>query len=262
LALLDRARALDPRSANIAQSRLFTLVRLGRHADAVRAGDEVRALTPGDMQSIQYQAMAYLALGDVANARRVIREALAIVPPPAMVAQLAGFFEMSWFLEPAEQQLLFRLSPAAFDHDRAWWGQSLATAHWDAGDRSRSRAYADSALAPTIQQMKDSPDGGQTNALYGLMLAYLGRREEALQAGLRGLSAATARGDIAEVGYTHIIVTRIYLVFGMLDEAVETLQKIEERPQHYSAAWMRLDPMFRPLKGHPGFEAMLRRMDS
>ena len=37
-------------------------------------------------------------------------------------------------LEDRERQLVFRLTPSAFDNDRAWWGQSLSTAYWQRGD--------------------------------------------------------------------------------------------------------------------------------
>ena len=260
LALLDRARTLDPRSVSIAQTRLFALVRHGRFAEAIQAGEAARLLKPDDLQSVQFHAMAYLALGDLAGARRVVREALAHVPAPALAVQLAGFFEMSWMLEPAEQQLVFRLSRAAFDNDVAWWGQSLATAYWDAGDRARARAYADSALATSLRQLEESPDNGQSNSLYGLMLAYAGRREDALRYGRLGLEGSLAAGDAPQITYARLLLTRIHLVFGDLDAATGVLEELVRYPHQYSAAWMRLDPMFAPLKGFPRFEAMLRGM--
>ncbi|MGE5927414.1 MAG: protein kinase domain-containing protein [Gemmatimonadota bacterium] len=262
LGLLDRARALDPRSASVAQSRLFTLVRHGRYRDALAAGDAVFELTPTDLQSVQFHAMAYLALGDLDKARAVVRRALGVIPPPLLVAQFAGFFEMSWMLEPSEQQLLFRLNPAAFDNDRAWWSQSLATAHWDAGERGRARAYADSGLAASYAQVQDSPDGGQTNSLYGLLLAYLGRHDEAIEYGRTGLRASIQRGDAPQAVYAHILLARIHLIFGELDAAAAALDEVAANPHQYTAAWMRLDPMFRPLRGHARFESMLKRMES
>ncbi len=260
LALLDQAQRLDPRSESIAQARLFALVRHSRYRDAITAGEIARELSPGDLQASQFHAIAYLSLGDLPGARTVVREALRSVPAPALVGQFAGFFEMSWMLEPEHQQLLFRLSPAAFDNDRAWWGQSLATAYWDAGDRPRARAYADSALAPTLAQLQDSPEVGATNVLYGLMLAYAGRRDEAIRYGRAGVEGSIRGGDGPQIVYSHILLARIYLAFDMRDEAAAALAGIEKTPHQYSAAWMRLDPMFRPLKGHPGFEAMLTRM--
>jgi tetratricopeptide (TPR) repeat protein len=260
LALLDRARTLDPRSVSIAQTRLFALVRHGRYTDAIQAGEAARALKPDDLQSIQFHTVAYLALGDLAGARRVIRESLAHVPAPALVVQLAGFFEMTWALEPAEHQLVFRLSRAAFDNDVAWWGQSLATAYWDSGDRVRARAYADSALATTYAQLQDSPDNGQSNALYGLMLAYTGRRDDALRHGRAGLAAAIEAGDAPQIAYTRVLLVRIHLVFDELDAAAAEIEALVQHPHQYSAAWLRLDPMFRPLRGHGRFEATLARL--
>jgi TolB-like protein/tRNA A-37 threonylcarbamoyl transferase component Bud32/tryptophan-rich sensory protein len=262
IALLDRAQELDPRSSSIAQSRLFALVRHGRYRDAIAAGETARELSPGDLQGTEFHAMAYVALGNLSAARSIVREALKTTPAPALVGQFAGFFEFSWMLEPEHQQLLFRLSPASFDNDRAWWGQSLATAYWDAGDRPRARAFADSALAPSLAQLQDSPEVGATNILYGLMLAYVGRRDEAVRYGRAGLAGSIRAGDGPQIVYAYILLTRIYLAFDMRDEAAATLRGIEAAPHQYSAAWMRLDPMFRPLDGHPEFEAMLKRLES
>ena len=39
----------------------------------------------------------------------------------------------------AERSLLFRMTPAAFDDDRAWWGQALATAAYQQGDKARAQ---------------------------------------------------------------------------------------------------------------------------
>ena len=56
--------------------------------------------------------------------------------------------------------MLFRLTPAAFDNDRAWWGQSLATAYWERGNAAMARVYADSALPTSKSQLDVAPDGG------------------------------------------------------------------------------------------------------
>ncbi|MBA2292437.1 MAG: hypothetical protein H0W15_08280, partial [Gemmatimonadales bacterium] len=53
----------------------------------------------------------------------------------ALLAYFAGYNELGWALESPEQELLFRLSPAAFDTDRAWWGQSVAIMASQRGDK-------------------------------------------------------------------------------------------------------------------------------
>ncbi len=74
---------------------------------------------------------------------------------------------MSWIMEDNDRQLVFRLTPQAFDNDRAWWGQSLATAYWQAGDTARARAYADSAMAESKRQADDSPATGNSRCSTG-----------------------------------------------------------------------------------------------
>ena len=95
---------------------------------------------------------------------------------------------MSWILEDRERQVLFRLTPSAFDDDRAWWGQSLATAYWQQGDTARARAYADSSLAMSRQQAEATPDDAELQVLYGLVLALAGKPAEARAAATRALA--------------------------------------------------------------------------
>ena len=48
-------------------------------------------------------------------------------------------------LDEAQQQLLLRLTPSAFDGDRGNWGLELAQTYALRGDRLKARVYSDSA---------------------------------------------------------------------------------------------------------------------
>ena len=76
-----------------------------------------------------------------------------------------------------------------------------------------------------------------------------------------GLQGALKAGDAPQIAYAQVLIARINLVFGDLDGAAAVIDELAKYPHGYSAAWMRLDPMFRPLKGHPRFEATLKRME-
>ena len=259
LAKLRKALSVDPRSPSLAQSLLFTLVRFGKYREALEAAKTTAALSPDDLQSLHFEAMTHLALGDLAGARAVIRRGLAAVPAPALVSQVSGFFETAWMLEDREQQLLYRLTPAAFDEDRAWWAQTLATSHWDAGNRTRAVAYADSALAPTEVQVRANPGDAQLQALYGVMLAYLGRRQEAVAAGRRAADLLVASRDLRNLPYIYVQLARIHLALGELDPALHIVEKELNSSAQFTPGWLRLDPMYRPLRGNARFEALAGR---
>ena len=255
LTKLERARELDPRSERTLSLLQRALVYSRRLAEAVEVSDAYIALSTTDADAAQWQAIVYAASGDVAAARRSANAAKARgIPAPVLVAQFAGILETSWILDRPDQEVLFRLTPAAFDNDIAWWGQSLATAHWDAGHKAIGRAYADSALAESRAQSEGAPQDSQLLALYALMMAYLGR-PEAVAEGERALSL-TLNPDGTDAAYeTHQLV-RIHLALGQQERALDYLEKLATMPHHTSAAWLRLDPAFAPLKGNPRFEKL------
>jgi pentatricopeptide repeat protein len=51
---------------------------------------------------------------------------------------------------------------------------------------------------------------------------------------------------------------RIYLATGRLNDAMDLLEEMQKHPTPITPAWMKLDPMFAPLKGNPRFEKMVR----
>ena len=255
LAKLERARELDPRSGttlgNLQQAYIFT----HRYAEALDAGEAARALVPGDLNLVEWQVIAYAAQGDMRAAREVLRSALdgGGFTAPAVAAFFAGYQELGWTLEEREQQVLFRLTTTAFDDDPAWWGQSLATAHWQKGNAGLARAYADSALATSRAQVEAAPLDAQLHALYAVILAYLGRGEEAKATIARAEELVTGAANGDYVAFQGI---RVALALGDTDDALNRIEEILKRPYYVTPAWLRVDPTFASLKGNPRFEQL------
>ena len=64
--------------------------------------------------------MIYLARGDLAGARAVLRAVPPEVDPAALVVYVANYGGLGWVLDEAQQQLLFRLSPARSTTTGPW----------------------------------------------------------------------------------------------------------------------------------------------
>jgi tetratricopeptide (TPR) repeat protein len=187
----------------------------------------------------------------------VVRSAVtAGVSAPEIAAYFGGYFEVAWTLDEPEQLLLFRLTPGAFDDDRAWWGQSLSTGYWTRGEFELARAYADSALAASEAQARDAPNDPQPWALYGLMLAYLGRKAEAMTSVEHALTRMTSNPNDGTSTYSRHIAIRTYIALGEHEKALDLLVQLVKAPYHISPEWLRLDPTFAPLRGNPRFEKL------
>jgi eukaryotic-like serine/threonine-protein kinase len=254
---LERAREIDPRSAPtlVALQQMYVLQR--RYQEARDIGQAAMTLVPGDINIVEWQAMGYLGQGDLKGAREVIRAAIDRGnPAPAVAAFFGGYQEVSWALEDAERQLLFRLTPAAFDNDRSWWGQTMAIAHWQQGNLAQARAYADSALPATAAQVAASPKDGQTHALHALMLAYVGKKAEAVAEAKQAV--AMESGGIGNQNYDMLLLIRTYLAVGEPDLAMDEIELVLKRPYILTPAWLAIDPTYRVLKGNPRFEKLVK----
>ena len=144
---LARAREIDPLDKRNLGSLIRAQLYTGQHDEALATAKELQALGTTSYAGMQWIAAAYLANNDLDGAKRAIAELTKDVPETEVVAYFAGYHELAFLLSDQQRQLLYRLTPASFDDDRAWWGQALSTAAWQQGDRARAAAWADSSRA-------------------------------------------------------------------------------------------------------------------
>jgi serine/threonine-protein kinase len=248
---------LSPRSVAAAVRIVETLLFLRRYPEALEASDRALALAPTSLNNLGLRSMIYLARGDLAGARAVIRAAPKDVPPTALLAFLATYYDRSWVLDDAQQQLLIRLTPGAFDDNRADWGICLAHTHALRGDRVKARAYADTARMAFEAQLRESPDDATLRVLLGVALAYLGRRVEAVREGERGVALLPIAKDAYHGAYPQHQLARIYILVGEPEKALDQLEPLLRIPSYLSPGWLRIDPTFDPLRGNPRFERLV-----
>jgi len=253
---LERARELDPRSVGTASQFALNLARLRRYPEALVAADRALALAPNDLSAILGKVQVYLAQGDLAGARAVLRAVPSTVQPTALVAWFASYSDLYWVLEDAQQLLLLRLPPSAFADQRAIWAIVRAQAYHLRGDLAKARIYADSARLEFEAQLRSAPEDAQRQAILALALAYLGRKAEAIAAG----EGATAMLPISTDGvlgpYIQHQLVRIYILVGEPDKALDRLEPLLRIPYDLSPGLLRIDPTFDPLRKNPRFQRL------
>jgi serine/threonine-protein kinase len=255
---LEIARRLDPRSARVVGELHRTLNSLRRYPEAIAVGNDVLALVPADLNVIETQMMAYLGQGDLPGARSVLRAVPATLAQPAVVAYLATYNDLYWVLNDEEQQLLLRLPASAFFDDPAAWGSVKMQTWWMRGDKAKARAYADTARVAFEAQLKVAPEDPQLLVLYGLALAYMGKKAEAIAAGERSLAIMPISKDANSGAYDQHQLARIYIMVGEPEKALDQIEPLLKIPYLLSPGWMRIDPAFAPLKGNSRFERLAK----
>jgi serine/threonine-protein kinase len=255
VAHFTRAQALDPRSIVIGRRLAYTLLRLRRYPEALAACDRGLVLAPENLGIIENKAMVMLAQGDLPAARRVVSEAAAHIDPTTVVALFGNFYELYWILEPEQRDLLLRLTPSAFG-DRATWAIVLAQTYRLQGDRARTRAYSDSAVAAFDERIRGTPSDPQSHVFRGLALAYLGRKAEAIAEGEKAVALQPITTDTYLGPYIQHQLVRIYIEAGEPEKAVDRLEPLLRMPYYLSPAWLRIDPAFDPLRTNPRFRKL------
>jgi len=92
--------------------------------------------------------------------------------------------------------------------------------------------------------------------LYGLALAYLGRKAEAIAAGEKSLALMPISKDASNGAYDQHQLARIYIMVGEPEKALDQIEPLLKIPYQLSPGWLRLDPAFAPLKGNPRFDRL------
>jgi tetratricopeptide (TPR) repeat protein len=112
-------------------------------------------------------------------------------------------------------------------------------------DRIKNDLYRDSG--------EYSPHG-----LYGLALAGLGRKNEAISEGKRAVELLPVSKDAVWGPHRLETLAVIYTLTGEQDAAIDQLEYLLSIPARFSAEMLRLDPLWDPLRNHPRFKKLLK----
>ncbi|MFY9550815.1 MAG: protein kinase [Thermoanaerobaculia bacterium] len=254
---LRQAERLDPRSVGTLRELGSTLLYLRRYPEAREALDRGLALAPAHLDLIELKAMTFLAEGDLAGARAALKAVPKDVEPTALVAFLANYSDLSWVLDEGQSELLLRLTPSAFDDDKGTWSICLTQAYALRGDAANVHTYAEEARKTFEEQRRATPNDAQRHVFLGLSLAYLGRKEEAIREGQRGVALLPMAKDAFTGAYFQHQLVRIYMLVGEPEKALDQLEPLLKIPYLLSPGWLKIDPNFDPLRNNPRFQKLV-----
>ena len=256
IAYLEQQRSVDPRSVRALLPLGTALLWTRRYREATEALDAGLELAPTNPALIEDKAMVLLAQGNLAAARAW----LAQQPKEREAANLVEFgigFDLLWIFDARQRAAFLKLPVEAFGGNRAMRALAFAQIHALERDPTGLRRSAEDAEREFRHQLTETPNDGQALVLHGLSLAYLGRRDEAVREGERGVAALPISRDAWAGAYVQHQLVRIYTVLGERSKALDRLEPLLTIPHYLSPAWLLIDPNFAPLRGDARFDRLI-----
>ena len=252
----QRAQSIDPRLAGPPASLGSLYLWHRRYADSREAFHRALSLDPGDPWLTADTIRTFLGMGDLAGARGVLRNLPRDLDRTSLVRALA-VYDAVWVMEPPDLDLFLRLTPIAFDNDKGWWNLAMTMGYERKGDEAKVRAHAEAAVKEFEEQVRAAPDMSTPHTLLGLSLAYLGRRDDAIREGLRGVALMPATRDATWAPICESLLVRAYVLVGEQDRAIDGLERVLKVPGYLSPGWLKIDPNFDPLRSNPRFQKLV-----
>jgi serine/threonine-protein kinase len=255
-----RAYALDPRNPTAASSVGRTLRAVRRFAEADEYIAKTMAIAPGNVSYLLNRTINLISLGDLPLAQRLVRESLRSMDTTTLAAYFALYQEMQWVLDEPLLRRIVIMTPANFGNNRQQWALKVG-ATWNLlGDSARARAYGDSARIVAEAQLASFPDDAQLHELRARSLALAGNKPEAITEAERALKMRETAVDASSGPYVRYQAARVFIQAGAYDRALDIIEPLlTTNYSDLTPAWLRLDPVFRALKGNPRFEKLIAK---
>jgi TolB-like protein/Flp pilus assembly protein TadD len=124
-------------------------------------------------------------------------------------------------------------------------------------DKMKARAAFEHAITVAEQLVREAPDDPGRHAELGVVLAGLGRKEDAINAGKKAVELLPESKDAVDGPKTTAALAEIYAWVGEPDEALRLLDHLLTVPNGLTVPLLKLDPVWDPLRKDPRFQALI-----
>jgi tetratricopeptide (TPR) repeat protein len=253
--LLEAARDMAPsRSAEAELGN--TYVWLERYDLARKAFERARALAPDHGQP--RSALAWLDIherGDRTALRTLLEE------------RESGYVEFRWWLAMTDEDWVGALDaleleqeeedPLVSQYSVLPRAMARGLAFRRMGDDDRAEAALREALDMLEPMLEAEPGDPRLHLATGTALALLGRADEAVARGRRGLDLWPRERDAMAGAYGLIQFLEIQALAGRVDDALATLEELLSEPFPWGRITMSMGPWLYRLHADPRFAAVL-----
>ena len=258
---LEKAAALDPKNGSLLLNLAFSYMATRNYDAADKILD--RGIEAAPQSFFERALKGWLAIirkGDFA----VAEKALALVPPGIDPDGLVTLIR-AWVLT------LQRKFPEALQLVHQFPGKTLTgrssapcptlflegELYWYQGDKVKAQAAFETARIVAEQLVQESPDDAARHGQLGMVLAGLGRKEEAIKEGKRAVELLPEAQDALDGPEVAVVLAQIYAWTGEHDRAFELLDHLLQVPSSLTVPILKLDPVWDALRNDPRFHALI-----
>jgi TolB-like protein/Flp pilus assembly protein TadD len=271
--------------------------RQGKWAQSTEHMEKAAALDPRNAWVWQNLALNYQAVRQYEAAEKTFDRALEAAPRSFSVRGLKAKLALEWKGDFSVSEKMLAQAPPGVDPDNVvlLWRISLLTLqrrfsealqlvqklpeenlHGEGtgptpkallegicffflGEKEKARADFERARVVIERSVSEVPDDAGRHAQLGVVLAGLGRKEDAIREGQRAIELLPESKDAFEGPQFTVGLAQIYTWTGEKEQALQLLEHSLSTPSGLTVALLKLDPVWDPLRQDSRFLALLQK---
>ena len=255
----ERAANLDPRNFQLLQQLALTYQGQHRYQDQLQALDRALTIVPEDLSTLVLRAWVPADWrADLRPFQAFLAEYTAKDPSAAGELEDINFALCERTSEAIERTLkAYPAEGAVYNgikYPRAYWEGVVA--RWRGEKDNASLAFTD-ARRQVEEVAQKQPDFPAALSLLGLIDAGLEHKEDAIREARRACELLPMTADAVDgVAYAANL-AQVYVWTGEKDLALDQLERVERVPNFVSYGFLKLQPIWDPLRGDPRFERIV-----
>jgi TolB-like protein/tetratricopeptide (TPR) repeat protein len=257
---LEKGVALDPKNVSILFNLAANYRALRNFEAADQTLDRAVALAPNSLSALGGKGYCAVLKGDLAGAEKQLSLIPAETDPNGLVTWIrSGLL------------ILQRKLPEALATVEKFPGETMtadttapapkalvqATIHRLQGDKAKSQTEFEQAHIISERLLREAPDNPERHAQHGVILAALGRKQEAIAEGKHAVELLPESKDAFAGPQVTTTLAQIYVSTGETDEALRLIDHLLTVPNGLTVPVLKLDPAWDPLREDPRFQALI-----
>jgi tetratricopeptide (TPR) repeat protein len=266
IAYFEQPLALDPRNVELLMITAGTYTKLRQFAAALKLHDRTLEITRNNPDVMAAKASIYQAQGNLQEAARFVAQITGQTPDRDTVSIKLDQLRLERNYDEAVRLLKSRLAQERYDSpfdkasDQVW----LALYQRLAGDMSGAKVTGEEARNTLEQLYRDQPDDAFIALNLSQAYAAMRQKDLALKAAKRAIMLLPRTKDaVSGPGFEENLAF-VQTVCGENNRAISTLAQLLETPYNTSIygltpitpAFLRLDPIWDPLRADPAFQKL------